>query len=663
MMQKDLVHSAVVFLIGFSATTAGLLAATSSVLAANNEFARLLKSPGSNESDLVEQFDLDGDGVLNKTERTAARRFLRAAAVDATLKSFDRKDGDKDGKLSSEEVGGGWRNPLRGADANGDGFVDKEEAAGAAFREKVEQNFALHPDAEVVPPRNSNNSGSGLYDTGVLRTFFLEFEDDEWLGEMHDFYHTGLDVPSDLIVDGDLIRGVGVRYRGNSSFFLMEPDKKRSLNLSINHSEKGKNLYGYNTLNLHNGAEDPTFIREVLYLRICRDYMPAFRANFAKVVINGESWGIYLNVQQYNSDFVDEWFGSRKGARWKVGGGSGKKGLSYEGDDVSAYQGYSLKTDDAPETALTDLINLCRVLSTTEDGQLEAALKPIFNIDGALWSLALENVFVDEGYFIRTSDYDIFQDKNRRFHLLQHDGNEVFNIPHGPGLPRGFDATKLEPLHNIDNKDYAVVNRLLNIPHLRARYLAHVRTILDDWFEWEHLEPVIAGYRALIGDEIRKDVRKLYGTEDYEKGVLETVNNGGVLGIKEFVDKRREFLVNHELLVGSAPEIESVEIRSTEEWGGPITVTAKLGMKETANWAGLYWSSKRNAPYDRVPMFDDGKHGDGEAGDGVFAGEIPPQKQGSRFQYYVEARSGGDKIVSAFYPAKAEAGALTHIVK
>ncbi len=520
-----------------------------------------------------------------------------------------------------------------------------------------------HPDAETVIPRNANNPGSGLYDTTALRTFFLEFDDDEWLGEMHDFYHTGLDVPADLIVDGDLIRGVGVRYRGNSSFFMMQPDKKRSLNLSIDHSEKGKNLYGYETLNLHNGAEDPTFVREVLYLRICRDYMPAFKANFVKVVMNGESWGVYLNVQQYNSEFVDEWFGSKKGARWKVGGGPGKKGLSYEGDDVSAYQGYSLKTDDSPETALTDLINLCRVLSTTEDDQLEAALNPIFNIDGALWSLALENVFVDEGYLVRASDYDIFQDKNGRFHLLQHDANEVFNIPHGPGLPRGFDSTKLDPLHNIDNKDYAIINRLLNLPHLRARYLAHVRTILDDWFKWERLEPVIAGYRALIGSDVRKDVRKLYAIEDYEKGLLETVNNGGVLGIKEFVDKRREFLVNHELLAEIAPEIASVEIASGDEAGEPIMVTAKVNGK-SVDWAGLYWSSKRNAPYKQVPMFDDGKHGDGEANDGVFVGKIPAQKSGSRFQYYVEARAGeGGDLTSSFYPAKAEAGALTRIVR
>jgi molybdopterin-biosynthesis enzyme MoeA-like protein len=51
-------------------------------------------------------------------------------------------------------------------------------------------------------------------------------------------------------------------------------------------------------------------------------------------VINGESWGVYVSVQQFNKDFVKEWFETTKGARWKVPGSPGGRGsLAYLGDD------------------------------------------------------------------------------------------------------------------------------------------------------------------------------------------------------------------------------------------------------------------------------------------------------------------------------------------
>jgi hypothetical protein len=45
--------------------------------------------------------------------------------------------------------------------------------------------------------------------------------------------------------------------------------------------------------------------------------------NHVSVVINGESWGMYLNAQQFNRDFTRENFGSAEGARWKVPGSPG----------------------------------------------------------------------------------------------------------------------------------------------------------------------------------------------------------------------------------------------------------------------------------------------------------------------------------------------------
>jgi len=200
-----------------------------------------------------------------------------------------------------------------------------------------------------------------------------------------------------------------------------------------------QDLGGYRTLNLLNAHEDPTFLRAVLYDQIARDYLPAAKANFVKVVINGESWGVYINEQQFNKDFIKEWFGSTRGARWKVPGSPGGRGsLAYLGEDPESYKGiYELKSkEDANSWA--NLIRLCRVLTETPPEKLEAALKPLLDIDGALKFLALENVFINnDGYWVRSSDYSLYQDPEGRFHVIPHDTNETFGRPGGPGDPGG----------------------------------------------------------------------------------------------------------------------------------------------------------------------------------------------------------------------------------
>ena len=246
-------------------------------------------------------------------------------------------------------------------------------------------------------------------------------------------------MPAKLIVDGKTYPDVGVHMRGMSSFMGVSEGRKRSLNVSLDFVHKDQNIGGFRTLNLLNSHEDPSFLRSVLSYQIDREYIPAPKANLARVVINGESWGIYVNAQQFNKDFVMEWFGTTKGARWKTPGSpGGRASLAYLGDDVTAYKRiYQIKSKDDPK-AWTDLIKLCKVLNETPADHLEEALAPILDIDGALKFLALDNALINnDGYWVRTSDYSLYQDTKGRFHVLPQDSNETFARPGGRGGPGG----------------------------------------------------------------------------------------------------------------------------------------------------------------------------------------------------------------------------------
>jgi spore coat protein CotH len=292
------------------------------------------------------------------------------------------------------------------------------------------------PGPKVTPAEVKNYPDSALYDPNVLRTIFIEFENSDWEAELADFRYTDVEVPAAVTVDGKKYANVGITFRGMSSYFGVSAGYKRSLNVSFDLADKKQRLYGYKTLNLLNSHEDPSQMNAVLYSHIARQYIPALKANFVKVVINGESWGIYQSLQQFDKVFLDENYKTDKGTRWKVRGNPGaRSGLEYTGDDIAAYKRlYQIKSND-DEKAWKALVNLCKVLNQTPPEKLEDALRPILDVDGLLWFLALDVALINcDGYWIRSSDYAIYLDPKGKFHIIPGDMNESFRPAGGPGM-------------------------------------------------------------------------------------------------------------------------------------------------------------------------------------------------------------------------------------
>ena len=555
-------------------------------------------------------------------------------------KLVDQFDQDKDGKLTGAERDAALQ--MRGA---GNASLIPEEN----LRDGVQSDV---PVSLTAAPEGSPS----LYEAHTLRTIYLRFHHDNWYEQMNAFYRTDIEVPAELIVDGEVYSEVGVHFRGTSSYFTVGSEKK-SFNIAVDYGEDGQRLYGYKTLNLLNGHVDASFLREVLYNQISRAYIPAMKTNFVKLVINGENWGVYINLQQYNKDFLAEWFGTKDGIRWKVGPGRGGA-LTYSGDDPATYQEtYQLKTNNV-ENPWEGLIALCKMLDeTTSDADLVEKLPSLLNIDQVLWQLAVSNVFMDDdGYIHKGGDYTIYQDVKGRFHLIPHDNNESLRFGRsgrggpGGGGPGGWswgDLTSgmVSPVTHEDNAARPLIKRLLSNPEWRARYLSHVRTVMDEWLDWEVLEPIIKEYQTLIDTEVQQDDKKLYGYQEF--------TTSAPADLKRFVNARREHLRNHPELNKPAPKITTVEIGSPPIANQPVSVKATLDKSVAADSVSLYYSSDRYAVFNQVMMT---KEKDG------FVGQIPAFPAATAVYYYVEANAVKTHGTTAFSPARAELGAAHYQV-
>ena len=482
--------------------------------------------PMMEERRIVERFDKDGDRRLNRIEREAARDWLA--------------NQPRGGRLGGPNLPAGAMPPPP--------FGGREFAPAS-------------PGPPIKPADVASAGSAGLYDPKTLRTIFLQFENSEWERELADFNNTDVEVPASLTLDGVTYRDVGVHFRGMSSFMMVPEGSKRSLNLSIDYVHETQRLLGYRTLNLLNANGDATFLRQVLYTEIARRYVPTPSANYIRVVINGEYWGVYVNTQQFNADFTREWFASTKGARWKVPGSPrGRGGMDTSGENADAYRAiYEIKSKEDP-AAWRSLIRMFRVLNETAPEKLEAALTPLLDVDGALKFLAVELALANsDGYWARASDYNLYLDERGRFHVIPHDVNEGLTDESSsrggppPGMRRGMPPAggpamfgrgpapvdvRVDPLVGIDDTSKPLRSKLLAVPALRARYLSYVREIAERWLDWQTLEPVARSHQALIADAVRADTRKLYTFQAFESGVSE-----GSESLKSFVIRRRAFLL------------------------------------------------------------------------------------------------------------------------
>ncbi len=284
----------------------------------------------------------------------------------------------------------------------------------------------VKPGERVSPADVATSGNQPLYESNELRTLFLDFEDAGWEKELADFARTDVLVPARVSVDGRSLAGVGVRFHDRSVPTFYSAGYKRSLDLTLDYTAAGQSLGGQRELRLLDARTDPTFLRTMLYSRVAREYGPAPRTGFVRVVINGEDWGVYVNVQPFDENFIQEYFHTAAGARWIAGPGGN---LAYLGDKPEAYRrSYRLLSPDDP-AAWAALMKFCQVLKEAPPGELRAALEPLLDIDSTLMFFALENTLLNQdGYGSDTGAYGLYLDANGRFHLIPQDAGESFRL-------------------------------------------------------------------------------------------------------------------------------------------------------------------------------------------------------------------------------------------
>ncbi|MCB0794606.1 MAG: CotH kinase family protein [Flavobacteriales bacterium] len=486
-----------------------------------------------------------------------------------------------------------------------------------------------------------------LYDPGVVQEFRLYFAESNWDDLLDTLFLAGGDdrLTGDLTINGTFLPDVGVRYKGYSSY---GPDRiKNPFNIKLNHVNAGQRYQGVDKLKLSNVIQDPSFVREALSYEVARDYMPASRANFARVYVNDVYIGLYTNVESVDAQFLDIHFGERDGSFVK--GNPAQVDLNGENSNLSDTPGTD-STDYYPLYTLEsdhgwgELLELIDVLNQHPDSIAE-----LLNVDRALWMHAFNFALINfDSYVGYAQNYYLYRDRTGLWNPILWDLNmsfASFRLTDASLFFSGFSiaqAMQYDPLTQLNEfLLYArpLFRNVLSNDTYRRMFLAHLRTIVQEHFADGSYYTSASAMQNTIAADVLADTNKFYSDAMFFQNLDTTVNDLiDYPGIKDLMEARTSYLSGYPGLSGE-PSISEVDHTPTPfSLGTALAIRARITNADTAFLAYRASSSER---FTYLEMHDDGLHDDGLAGDSIFGTTIMVTSNRVQFYLYAENATAG----------------------
>lgn len=435
--------------------------------------------------------------------------------------------------------------------------------------------------------------GDNIFSTTQIIEVQLNFSQTSYWDSLVANYATTTYMKADLTLTDNTgtytFNDVGVRLKGNSSY--NHPNNKKSFKIDFNKYVSGQNYDGLKKLNLSNGFKDPTLMREKIFFDICRSAgVPAPRANFANVKMNGVATGFYTVVEQIDDQFLD-WrildddgnlfkAGDNFGAGGGGGGGGTPADLVHYGSNQSSYTDrYDLKSNETAND-WSDLIALIDFINNSSDTDFENNLANKIELTEFLRSAALNNLFSNlDTYTGSARNYYIYHNLTTdKWEWIKWDGNECFG-----SYNNGVNTITNLPL-NYSNTNRPLLSRIFNNPTLYQAYLVEVCDITSNFFNTTYMNTMIDSYKTMIQASVYADNNKMYSNNDFDTNINSNLGGGGgpgggtTYGLKSFVQAKSTFL---------SGAVDCSIVNTTEI----LAANAQITPNPTQNTARITWEN------------------------------------------------------------------------
>ena len=499
---------------------------------------------------------------------------------------------------------------------------------------------------------------SSFYDTDKIQRVDLQFDVADWQYVLDSLATNGDDLLlGDVTINGERYPNVGVRYRGTKSYKY--GTARNPLHIKLNYIKRDRHIDGHQVLKFSNALRDPSLVREVLGYEIARQYFPAPLANYAEITVNGQPYGLFVNVEPIKTAFLERQFGEADGTLVKAASTAGENppaacrdhlfgNLEYD-DNVRCYlNNWELKS----EAGWEDLIELTRVLRDTPE-----SIGQYLNVDETLAMLAYNNVLVNLSSYSgqNSQNFYLYRDTTGVFRPIIWDLNLAFGSFKNTGKGSDLDLKglrELDPLLHLDNPTKPLISQLLKNQYYKKRYLSYVRQMMRTHFKEGDYAERAEALQRLIRPAFQRDPNAFYETSDFDRSLTQTVGQKSKIpGLVELMDARVEYLKRHETMTVRPPEISEVTVKPKRKMQKPLDVFKVIATVDNyPTRVRLHYRYTADSPWQTVLMHDDGKHSDIRRNDSIYGAVVAALGENDTLEYYIEAENAS--LVS-FSPATA----------
>lgn len=287
---------------------------------------------------------------------------------------------------------------------------------------------------------------------------------------------------AELTVDGVKVGPVAIRKKG----FVGSMSRERpSLKIQLDKYDKEARFAGLSTLTLNNNQQDPSTLHQVIGYQVFHEAgLPAARCNLAVVTVNGQSLGLYSNVESVDKAFFQRRFHGDKGTLWE--------------GTICDFTENEVKRFDrkfGPHGATARLEAVVAALKLP-DAEVIPALEQVLDVDAFLRFWATE---------VLLGHWDGYASNRNNFFVYHHAGKDRLIF-----LPWGLDqlASDVNRLWGdptfVPPKSVKAASeltlRLYNLPAGRARYVATMRALLKEAWNEDKLRQSIKALKTLTAD-------------------------------------------------------------------------------------------------------------------------------------------------------------------
>lgn len=309
----------------------------------------------------------------------------------------------------------------------------------------------------------------------------------------------------------ETVDSIGFRLRGNTS----RQAQKKSFKVAINSFFRGRQFHGVEKLNLNGEHNDPSIARsKISFDLFAKAGLIASRACHTEVYINGRYYGLYINVEHIDEEFLKKRYADDSGNLWKC---LWPADLKYLGENPQAYitlgggrPAYELSTNEAGMD-FSKLIRLTRLLRNTPATALPDSLETTLDVTSAMKYFAMN---------ILTGQWDDYWSNMNNYYLYHEPAEEVIHV-----IPYDYDNTfgidwfntdwmTVDPYNfpKITAGERPLAEKLLAVPQFRNLYTRMLRFYRDRVFALPHQTARLDHLRDMITPFAIPDT---FRTKDY----------------------------------------------------------------------------------------------------------------------------------------------------